>query len=121
MGYRASITCTTEVQAIVDYHLTPANCFDGDALPPLLWSMEATGTLACLATLYGDNAYASDANRQWVAYFEKIESFHTKEETGKNPERPRSARRKSRIRSKVESIFGILAENYAFGRAHVRG
>jgi hypothetical protein len=120
VGYRVSIITTQKVQAIVDFYLTPANRADGDAFPPLLWSMESHDILAYLKTIYGDNAYATENNANWLSYFEIVNKFHTKKETGKHPKSPRTARRKSRIRSKVEGVFGILTENYAFGRTRVR-
>jgi len=47
-------------------------------------------------------------------------SFHGKDETGKNPKKKRSARKKSRIRSKIETIFGICNHNMGFGSVRVR-
>jgi len=120
VGYRVSIITTQKVQAIVAFHLTPANRADGEAFPPLLWKMEENKILAFLHSIYGDNAYPSTTNAAWLAFYEIENKFHTRQETGKSPNRPRSARQKSKIRSKVEGVFGILTENYGFGRTRVR-
>ena len=121
VGYRTTIICTGEHMAILDFLTTPANRHDSSALPPMLFSMEENHILKKIKDFYGDNAYYSVSNRQWLTYFEKNCQFHSKDETGKKPKNVRSARRKSRIRSKVETVFGILTENYSFGRSNVCG
>ncbi|MFO8018719.1 MAG: hypothetical protein R6U96_08800 [Promethearchaeia archaeon] len=46
--------------------------------------------------------------------------FIQKKDSGKQPKEHWSAKKKSRICSKVELSFGIMARNYNFGRTHVR-
>ena len=121
VGYRATIINGSKNMPIIDYHLTPANRHDSGAVVPLLLSMEAHDTLPRIGAFYGDNAYFTAENRAWLEYFEKSCKLHSKEETGKTPKNRRSAKKKSRIRSKVESTFGIMEKNYNFGRTQLRG
>jgi len=106
---------------ILDYYVTPANQHDTGAFVPLLLSMEEHGILPRIGDFYGDNAYFTMKNRRWLDFFEKCCKIHSKEETGKNPKNRRSAKKKSRVRSKVESTFGILQKNHDFGQVLVRG
>lgn len=120
VGYRVSIISTDKEMAILDYALTPANRHDSKIFPSLLFSMEKQKTLRLTDTFYGDSAYYTSENCAYLKYFEKECLFHTKEESGKNRASPRSAKKKSRIRSKVECVFGILTTNFNFGRSSVR-
>lgn len=121
IGYRATIINAGENMPILDYYLTPANRHDAGAFVPLLLSMEAHGVLPRIGDFYGDNAYFTIENRQWLDFFEKRCKIHSKEETGKHPKNRRSAKKKSRVRSKVESTFGIMQKNHNFGQVLVRG
>jgi len=121
VGYRATIINAGDNMPIIDYHVTPANRHDASALVPILLSMEEHETLSCAGDFYGDNAYFTANNRRWLSFYGKTSKFHSKEETGKNPKNRRSARKKSRVRSKVESTFGIMQKNHNFGQTHVRG
>lgn len=121
VGYRVTIINGGERMPILDYHLTPANRHDAGAFVPLLLSLERHDILPKIDDFYGDNAYFTKHNLRWLEYFEKTNMLHSKEETGKHPVKPRSARKKSIVRSKVESTFGILKENYGFGDTRVRG
>jgi len=121
VGYRATIIIGNEKMPILDYYLTPANRHDSAAVAPLLFSMEANGILPCIGAAYGDNAYRTEENNRWLEYYEISNKFHTKDETGKHPKNKAQAKRKSRIRSKVETTFGIMEENYNFGATRVRG
>jgi hypothetical protein len=121
VGYRATIIIGNDRMPILDYYFTPANRHDSAALVPLLLSMEAHDILPCIGAFYGDNAYCTKENNRWLEYYEISSKFHTKDETGKNPKHKSQAKRKSRIRSKVESTFGIMEENYNFGATRVRG
>ena len=121
VGYRATIINGGEKMPILDYHLTPANQHDSGALLPLLLSMEEHELLHRIGDFYGDNAYFTIRIRRWLEFFEKRCKIHSKDETGKHPKNRRSAKKKSRIRSKVESTFGILHKNHDFGQTLVRG
>ena len=121
VGYRATIINGGERMPIIDYHLTPANRHDAGAFVPLLLSMEVHEMLPLVGAFYGDNAYFTTENRAWLEFHEKCCKIHSKEETGKAPKNRRSAKKKSRIRSKVESTFGIMEKNYNFGQTRLRG
>lgn len=121
VGYRATIIIGGERMPIIDYHLTPANRHDAGAFVPLLLSMEEQDTLPRVGAFYGDNAYFTAENRAWLEFFEKSCKLHSKEETGKAPKNQRSAKKKSRVRSKVESTYGIMEKNYNFGQTRLRG
>jgi IS5 family transposase len=121
VGYRATIIIGNDKMPILDYYITPANRHDSKALLPLLLSMEAHDILPCVGAFYGDNAYCTEMNNRWLEYHEISNKFHTKDETGKYPKNKAQAKRKSRIRSKVETTFGIMEENYNFGATRVRG
>ena len=121
VGYRATIIIGSEKMPVLDYHLTPANRHDSGAFVPLLLSMEEHEMLPRVGAFYGDNAYFTAKNRKWLEYFKKSCKLHSKEETGKKPKNRRSAKKKSRVRSKVESTFGIMEENYNFGHTQLRG
>ena len=120
MGYKATIVNAAESMAIIDYLVTPANRHDASALVPVLLSMEKHGTIAKVGAFYGDNAFFTVNNEKWLSFYEKECKFHSKEETGKCPKKRRSAKKKSRVRSRVESTFGILHKNHHFGRARTR-
>ncbi len=121
VGYRATIIIGSEKMPVIDYHLTPANRHDSGAFIPLLLSMEEHETLPRVGSFYGDNAYFTTKNREWLVFHEKACKFHSRDETGKAPKNRRSAKRKSRVRSKVESTFGIMEKNYNFGQTQLRG
>jgi len=121
VGYRATILIGRERMPILDYHLTPANHHDSGTFFPLLLSMEQHHTLPDIGAFYGDNAYFTHENREWLEFYEKKCELHSNDESGKTPKNRCSAKRKSRIRSKVESVFGIMEENYHFGHTQLRG
>lgn len=121
VGYRATVIIGSENMPILDYHLTPANRHDSGAFVPLLLSMEAHEMLPRVGAFYGDNAYFTAENRTWLEFYEKSCKLHSNDESGKIPKNRRSAKKKSRVRSKVESTFGIMEENYNFGRTQLRG
>lgn len=120
VGYRATIVIGQERMPILGYHLTAANRHDSKALLPLLLSMEEHDLIPHGSAFYGDNAYCTAENARWLEFFELGNQFHTKDESGKHPKCKARAKRKSHIRSKVESAFGIMEENYMFGATRVR-
>jgi len=120
VGYKATIVNAAESMLILEYRVTPANRHDASALVPVLLSMERHGTITKVGDFYGDNAFFTVNNMKWLSFYEKACKFHSKEETGKNPKKRRSAKKKSHIRSRIESTFGILHKNHHFGRARTR-
>jgi len=102
--------------AILGYAVAPANTSDANFLAPALEDVEKGRLLGQFNRMYGDNIFDNANNRALLAGINKECLFHTKAETGKHPAQPRSARRKSRRRSRIEAEFGIATNNYAFGR-----
>ena len=105
---------------VLDFKITPANVNDSKIFIPLISGLLARGFEDLLKNCYGDNAYDTRANHDFCVANDIKASFHSKDETGKNPKKKRSARKKSRIRSKIETIFGISNHNMGFGSVRVR-
>jgi hypothetical protein len=105
---------------VLGYGVAPANVHDSRAFKPAASDMTRSGAMKLVREMYGDSAYDSRENREYLRDRGISVQFHTRAESGKHPASPRTARRKSKIRARVESIFGILCENYAFGRTRVR-
>lgn len=106
---------------VLDFKVTPANVPDCKLFIPLISNLISQGFSDLIKKGFGDNAYDTKANRDFCSEKEVEASFHTKEETGKAPKNKRSARKKSRTRSKIETVFGISHENMGFGSVQVRG
>jgi len=104
---------------ILGYTVAGANTSDAKLLEPALRDVQVGGLLNQFNAIYGDNIFDSADNRALLETLNKTCCFHTAEETGKHPAQPRSARRKSRRRSRIEAEFGIASENFAFGRVAV--
>ena len=105
---------------IMNYRVTPGNVHDSLALKPLLDGMDREQNLSIFKQIYGDNAYDTNQNHIHLEDYGIQCQFHTKEDTGKKPKKLRRARKKSRIRSKAECIFGIFSENYDWGQFRVK-
>jgi len=112
---------TAREGAALEFEVTPANVHDGKTFPKLWQDLGNDDLLAWIKEVFGDNAYASDANETLVKSDGKVPQFHSKDETGKHPRHPRQARRKSRTRSKIEADIGILSTNYTIQHVRVRG
>lgn len=120
MGYRDAVVCTADHLFVFAFRVTPANVSDKVQLIPTLGPLEAEGMLKYVGALWGDNAFCTTGNREWMVDKHVADHLHTADETGKDRKNPRSARRKSKIRSKIEALFGILRENTVFQRSRVR-
>ena len=119
MGYRYAPIITCGLMIIIGFIVLPANVCDANLLEFVLQDVAAGGFLGLFKALYGDNIFDTGDNRQLLAWLRKACRFHTKEETGKHPTKPRSARRKSKRRSRIEATFGIGKEDFAFGHVSV--
>ena len=106
---------------VLDFIVTSANIHDGKLFIPLISSIFSSNLSELIRESYGDNLYDTNINRNFCKEKNLKNLFHTKEETGKNPKKRRSARKKSKKRSKIETIFGISQENLGFGSVRVRG
>lgn len=112
--------CTADYLFVFAFRVTPANVSDKVQLIPTLGSLDTEGMLKYIGALWGDNAFYTTGNREWMAMKHIEDHLHTGDETGKGPKCPRIARRKSMIRSRIEALFGILRENSVFQRSRVR-
>jgi len=100
---------------VLDFSITPANIHDSKLFSPLISALLASDLSDLVKEAYGDNAYNTTHNRELCKKEDIVVSFHSKEETGKHPLRPGLAKKKSKKRSKIESLFGIAKENLGFG------
>lgn len=121
IGYKCHLTCSSEDMTVLEFMVSPANVHDSKAFIPLISSALSRTISHVIREVFGDNAYDSQKNRDFCEEHHLKASFHTKEETGKMPKRKRSAKLKSKTRSKIEAVFGISHENMGFGRVRVRG
>lgn len=106
---------------ILDYKITPANVHDGKFFIFLVSNLLSSKLANLLKKFFGDNAYNTIENRRFCRENHLEPLFHGKDETGKHPQKKRSARKKSRKRSKIEPVFGISKLNLGFGSVRVRG
>jgi hypothetical protein len=106
---------------ILDYKITPANTHDCKFLIPLVSNVLSSKLANLLKKLFGDNAYNTKTNRDFCHENHLEPLFHSKDETGKHPKKKRSAKKKSKKRSKIEPVFGISKLNLGFGSVRVRG
>lgn len=121
IGYKCHLVCSSDDMTVLGFEVTPANVHDSKLFIPLISNLISRGLSMLIQENFGDNAYDTKSNREFCEENELKASFHTKEETGKAPKKKRSARKKSRVRSKIETVFGISHENMGFGTVRVRG
>ena len=105
---------------VLNFIVTPANVHDSRMFIPLFSSSKQSLFFSDISAVYGDNAYDSEKNNTYLEKNHIDALFHTKEETGKDPKKPKSAKRKSKKRSRIEMLFGISHENLGFGSVRVR-
>ena len=121
VGYKNHLLCSVDDMSILNFIVTPANRHDSTLFIPLFMNMSSSSIFPTIKGVYGDNAYDTELNRIHLEERGIRALFHSKDETGKSPKKPQSAKRKSKKRSKIEVIFGISQENYGFGNVYVRG
>nr|MDO8119677.1 transposase [Candidatus Sigynarchaeota archaeon] len=121
IGYKCHVLCGNSSHAIYGNCISPANTGDGKYFMPLMEEAERRGLLEKIRKAFGDCAYHNEANLTWL-FSRRIDCrFHDKDESGVNRTKRRSARRKSRVRSVIEAIFGIAKNNLTFEKPLVRG
>ena len=104
-----------------DFKVTPANLHDSHMCIPLFLNVCSSNLYNLIKKAYGDNAYNNEENRNFLEEHDIKVLFHMKDETGKNPKKRTSAKKKSKKRSRIEALFGISHENLGFGIVNVRG
>ena len=120
MGYKIHLLCTVKDMTVLNFIVTPANVHDSKMFVPLFSTSKNASFFSTIRAVYGDNAYDSEQNRSFLENDRLKALFHSKDETGKVPKKPKSARRKSKKRSRIEVLFGISHENLGFGSVKVR-
>lgn len=79
---------------VFDFKVTSANIHDSKLLIPLFLSVSSTNEVNLFKEMYGDDAYNAEWKRKSLMEYDIVPLFHTKEETGKNPQNKRSAKKK---------------------------
>jgi transposase, IS5 family len=103
-GYKNHIKADTGSKLIDDYVVTPANTHDSQGLAGLIDEADKG------QPLYADSAYASEEIEGMVSKVAMINQIHEKGYR-KNPltqNQKESNRQKSKIRARVEHIFGFI-------------
>jgi IS5 family transposase len=104
-GYKNHIKADSKTKLITAYEVTTANIHDSEILDKLLDKKEDGGQ-----SVYADSAYRSEALQE-VCHKKNIESnIHEKGYRNKalTKRQQQSNKRKSRIRARVEHIFGFM-------------
>lgn len=107
-GYKDHLKADSKTKIITDYKVTPANVHDSEVVDELLDKKEDSGQ-----PLHGDCAYSSKAVRE-ICCKKGIESLiHEKGCRYKplNKRQKQSNRKKSKIRARVEHIFGFMTNS----------
>ena len=121
VGYRCTLLIDADTMLIVDYYVTPANRHDSGAVVPMLLKLEKRGIISRIKSMYGDNAYYTKEIKKWLNFYGVKCRLHNKDESGLHRKSKRSGRSKSRVRTKVEGVFGIAKMNLNFEKLYVRG
>jgi len=103
-GYKAHIKCDADSKMIVDWRVTPANVSDGVMLPALIDEFDRA--------LWADSAYMSEEMRQLVYRMNPDIKLYINEKGNRyhplTEEQKASNREKSRVRARIEHIFGHM-------------
>jgi IS5 family transposase len=110
-GYKNHVKVSAKEKLIEDYHVTPANEHDSQALGQLVDERDAGNTL------YGDSAYRSEPTEQSLAQLGIASRIHYRAYRNRplSKAQQKSNRSRTRVRSRVEHVFAQL--NYRF-KAH---
>lgn len=109
-GYKSHINADQDTKLIQNYVVTPANAHDSTAFDGLL-DAETVDAEGCHRTVYADSAYRSEAREKQLAQQEVNSQIHEKGTRGQalTEEQKGSNRTKSKVRARVEHIFGAQA------------
>lgn len=109
-GYKSHINADQETKLIQSYVVTPANAHDSTAFDALLDS-ESLDAQGSKRTVYADSAYRSEAREKQLAERGVNSQIHEKgtREQALTEEQKASNRNKSKVRARVEHIFGAQA------------
>jgi len=121
IGYKCHAIIGNTSHAFYGIRITPANTGDAKHFIPLMNQALDRDLLSNIIHVHGDCAYHVEINLDWLNAWLFDCRFHDKSESGLNRTNKRSGRRKSRIRSVIEAMFGIAKNNLTFEKPLVRG
>jgi hypothetical protein len=121
IGYKCHAIIGNTSHAIYGIRITPANTGDAKHFIPLMEQALARELLNNIIHVHGDCAYHVEINLDWLNARQFDNKFHDKSESGLQRTNNRSARKKSKIRSVIEALFGIAKNNLTFEKPLVRG
>jgi IS5 family transposase len=109
-GYKNHINADADTKLIQDYAVTPANVHDSRVFEDLLDTETASGAGA-KRPVYADSAYRSAEHEAYLAEQEMDSQIHEKGTRAAPLTEPQKAsnRKKSKIRARVEHVFGAQA------------
>lgn len=120
-GYKNHVKADSKTKIITDYRVTPANVHDSEVMEELLDKKEDSGQ-----PLYADSAYRSEEIEK-ICEKKNIESCIHEKGYRNHPLTKRQQqrnRKKSKIRARVEHIFGFMSnsmhEMYLYYRSFIR-
>lgn len=103
-GYKNHIKADKKSKLIGSYEVSPANVHDSQPLDDLLTENDRG------QTLHGDSAYTGEPQEQTIAEYEMINCIHEKGYRNKplTEEQKKQNREKSKVRARIEHIFGYI-------------
>lgn len=109
-GYKNHITADAATKLIQDYVVTPANVHDSQVFEGLL-DTETRDAEGHKRPVYADSAYRSEKHEQRLEELEVDSQIHEKGSRAVplTEEQKASNRKKSKVRARVEHIFGAQA------------
>lgn len=115
-GYKAFIGVDKENGFIQATHVTSANKSEVKELKTVVMKTDCK-------EVYGDKGYASEENRQWLKENGYKDAIMHKATRGNPLTEEKKAQNKaiSKVRYKVEAVFGTLKGTFRFARARLRG
>lgn len=120
VGYKCHAIVGNTSHAIYGIRITPANTGDAKHFIPLMEQAVSRELLNDINRVHGDCAYHVEKNVDWLQACQFDCKLHDKSESGLHRKNIRSARKKSKIRSVIEALFGIAKNNLTFEKPLVR-
>jgi len=118
-GYKAHVSTDNKHGFVLSAHVSAANVYDGHRLPRLVEDSQLDEGSLVIA----DKGYCSEANRAYLAENEFLDGIMRKAARNRALSEAERAYNKvlSRMRAKVERVFGTLKSAYGFRRSRYIG